>query len=218
MSNWKVYIADDQTLFRKGMARLVKSFKLVEEVQEAGNGEELLEIVKKQQPDVILMDLEMPVMDGIEATERIIAKYPNIKIIVLSMHDSHQHIYYMMEIGAHAFLLKNAEPEEVEEAISSVIERDFYNNDLVSKVLRDGARNKHKADQRPLFKQTASLSDREKEVLMLICRELTMKEIGEKLFLSEKTIQNHRARIMSKLGARNTVGMVKYAYESGMIE
>ncbi|MEL7002418.1 MAG: response regulator transcription factor [Bacteroidota bacterium] len=218
MSNWKVYIADDQTLFRKGMARLVKSFELVSEVREAENGEELLKLVKQEAPDVVLMDLEMPVMDGIEATERLIAKYPDVKVIVLSMHDTHQHIYYMMEIGAHAFLLKNAEPEEVEEAISSVVERDFYNNDLVSKALRMGAMNKHKADLRPLFKQSASLSDREKEVLMLICRELTMKEIGEKLSLSEKTIQNHRARIMAKLGAKNTVGMVKYAYESGLIE
>lgn len=218
MSNWKVYIADDQTLFRKGMARLVKSFELVNEVKEAENGEEILQLVKQDPPDVVLMDLEMPVMDGIEATERLIAKHPDVKVIILSMHDTYQHIYHMMEIGAHAFLLKNAEPEEVEEAISSVVERDFYNNDLVSKTLRMGAMNKHKADSRPLFKQSTSLSDREKEVLMLICRELTMKEIGQKLSLSEKTIQNHRARIMAKLGAKNTVGMVKYAYESGLIE
>ncbi|MTI41999.1 response regulator transcription factor [Fulvivirga lutimaris] len=218
MSKLTVYIADDQTLFRKGMSRLVKSFGQVKEVKEAENGKELLAMVKEQQPDVILMDLEMPVMDGVEATEKIIAKYPDVKIIVLSMHDTQQHIFYLMEIGAHAFLLKNAEPEEVKEAIVSVIKHDFYQNQIVIEALRKGAIDQRKQKQvRPIFQETAPLTDREKEVLQLICRELTMKEIGDKLALSEKTIQNHRARIMVKLNARNTVGLVKYAYESGLI-
>ncbi|MEQ8243778.1 response regulator transcription factor [Fulvivirga sp.] len=218
MGKLTVYIADDQTLFRKGMSRLVKSFGQVKEVKEAENGKELLALVKEQQPDVILMDLEMPVMDGVEATEKIIAKYPDIKIIVLSMHDTQQHIFYLMEIGAHAFLLKNAEPEEVKEAIVSVMKYDFYQNQIVIEALRKGAIDQRKQKlERPMFRETAPLSDREKEVLQLICRELTMKEIGDKLALSEKTIQNHRARIMIKLNARNTVGLVKYAYESGLI-
>ncbi len=218
MGKWTVYIADDQTLFRKGMSRLVKSFSSVKEVKEAANGKELLALVKEAQPDVILMDLEMPVMDGIEATEKIIAKYPDIKVIVLSMHDTQQHIFYLMEIGAHAFLLKNAEPEEVKKAIESVIKHDFYQNKIVIDALRKGAIDQRRQKQeRPMFRETAPLSDREKEVLQLICRELTMKEIGDKLALSEKTIQNHRARILDKLNVRNTVGLVKYAYESGLI-
>lgn len=218
MSKLTVYIADDQTLFRKGMSRLVKSFSMVKEVKEAENGKELLALVKEQQPDVILMDLEMPVMDGIEATEKIIAKYPDVRVIVLSMHDTQQHIFYLMEIGAHAFLLKNAEPEEVKEAIQSVMKHDFYQNQIVIEALRKGAIDQRKQKQeRPMFQDVAPLSDREKEVLQLICRELTMKEIGDKLALSEKTIQNHRARIMDKLNVRNTVGLVKYAYESGLI-
>jgi DNA-binding NarL/FixJ family response regulator len=218
MGKWTVYIADDQTLFRKGMSRLVKSFSSVKEVKEAANGKELMALVKEQQPDVILMDLEMPVMDGVEATEKIIAKYPDIKIIVLSMHDTQQHIFYLMEIGAHAFLLKNAEPEEVKKAIESVIKHDFYQNKIVIEALRKGAIDQRRQKQeRPMFRETAPLSDREKEVVQLICRELTMKEIGDKLALSEKTIQNHRARILDKLNVRNTVGLVKYAYESGLI-
>ncbi|UII28024.1 response regulator transcription factor [Fulvivirga maritima] len=214
----KVYIADDQTLFRKGMARLVKSFPGILEVKEAENGKELLDLVKENPPNVILMDLEMPVMDGIEATEKVISRYPDIKVIILSMHDSQQHIFYLMEVGAHAFLLKNAEPEEVEEAINSVIEKDFYQNQLVVDALRKGARDRKKAESRPIFNHTLSLTEREKEILLLICRELTMKEIGEKLSLSEKTIHNHRARIMDKTGVRNTVGLVKYAYESGLLD
>ncbi|ELR69034.1 DNA-binding response regulator, LuxR family [Fulvivirga imtechensis AK7] len=218
MSKIKVYIADDQTLFRKGMGRLVRSFPNVSEVKEASNGKELLDLIKEEKPDVILMDLEMPVMDGIEATEKVLAKYPNIKIVVLSMHDSQQHIFYLMELGAHAFLLKNAEPEEVQEAINAVLKNDFYQNQLVVEALRKGAMDKKKAEMRPVFQNSASLTDREKEILLLICRELTMKEISDKLSLSEKTVHNHRARMMDKLGVRNTVGLVKYAYDSGLLE
>ncbi|MTI22659.1 response regulator transcription factor [Fulvivirga sp. RKSG066] len=217
MEKIKVYIADDQTLFRKGVSRLVKTFDQVEEVKEAGNGKELLDLVKEEVPDVILMDLDMPIMDGIEATEKVIGRYPQVKIIVLSMHDSHQHIFYLMELGAHAFLLKNAQPEEVEEAIFAVIKNDFYQNELVVEALRKGAIARKKAQGRPMFDHQISLSDREREILLLICRELTMKEISEKLSLSEKTIHNHRARMMDKLSVRNTVGLVKYAYESGLI-
>ncbi len=219
MANWTVYIADDQTLFRKGMARLVKSFPKVKVVKEAANGQEVLDLVAEEEPQAILMDLEMPKVDGIEATEKILAKYPDVKIIILSMHDTQQHIYYLMELGAHAFLLKNAEPEEVKEAIESVITKDFYQNELVVEALRKGTMDlRKKKMQRPLFNNTAPLSDREKEVLLLVCREYTMKEIGAKLALSEKTIQNHRARIMEKIGAKNTVGMVKYAYETDLIK
>ncbi|MEM9858895.1 MAG: response regulator transcription factor [Bacteroidota bacterium] len=218
MDKWTIYIADDQTLFRKGMSRLVRSFKNVEKVEEAENGKQVLDLVKKSQPDVILMDLEMPIMDGIEATEKILHKFPKVKIVVLSMHDSYQHIYYLMELGAHAFLLKNAEPEEVEEAIRSVIEHDFYQNKIVIDALRKGAMNRKAAESRPSFGASAPLSDREKEILLLICQEMTMKVISERLSLSERTVQNHRANMMDKLGVKNTVGLVKYAYENGIIQ
>lgn len=218
MSKWTVYIADDQTLFRKGMARLVKSFKFVSEIKEASNGKEMLALVAQQKPDAILMDLDMPVMDGIEATEKILNKYPDVKIVILTSHSEHQHVLYLMEVGAHAFLLKNAEPEEVKEALEAVITKDFYQNQLVVEALRKGVvENRKQKLSRPLFDNQTTLSDREKEVLVLICRELTMKEIGDKLALSEKTIHNHRARIMEKIGAKNTVGLVKYAFETGLI-
>lgn len=219
MSGWKVYIADDQTLFRRGIARLVKSFSKVSEVQEAANGKELIKLVKASSPDVILMDLEMPIMDGIEATEKILARYPKVKIVVLSMHDSQDHIFYLMELGAHAFLLKNAEPEEVKKAIESVIENDFYQNQLVVDALRRGTvASRNKKSNRPIFQISSTLTERESEIILLICRELTMKEIADKLDISERTVQNHRSRIMEKVGAKNTVGLVKFAYESGIIK
>jgi DNA-binding NarL/FixJ family response regulator len=209
-----VYIADDHTLFRKAMVSLIQSFENVKAVKDAENGKELLDMVKHEEPDVAIIDMQMPVMDGVEACERMIIKYPEVKLIVLTMHDSEKYILHMIEMGVHAFLLKNAEPEELEKAIHAVVEKDFYHNDLVAAVLRRHIKNKIGAE-RPVFKST-DLSEREVEVLRLICQELTLKEIAEKLSISENTARNHRVNIMEKVGVKNTVGMVKYAYESGL--
>jgi len=184
-------------------------------VRAAENGKELISLIKHETPDVTIIDLQMPVMDGTEASELIIQKYPGVKIIILTMHDSEKYILHMMEMGVHAFLLKNTEPDELEKAIYSVVEKDFYHNDLVASVLRKNVKDK-KAGKRPVFIQS-ELSDREKEVLKLICGELTMKEIGVKLFLSENTVRNHRVNIMEKVGVNNIVGLVKYAYEIGLV-
>lgn len=213
--SYKVYIADDHTLFRKAMVNLLRTFERVREVKDAENGKELLTLIKYEAPDVVIVDLQMPVMDGAETSEHIIAKFPDIKIIILTMHDSNKFILHMMELGVHAFLLKNTEPDELEKAIYSVVEKDFYHNDLVASVLRKNVKDR-KTGQRPVFQQ-AELTDREKEILLLICRELTMKEIGQRLFLSENTVRNHRVNIMDKVGVNNIVGLVKYAYETGLI-
>lgn len=211
----KVYIADDHTLFRKAMVNLLRTFEKVVEVKDAENGKELLTLVKYEAPDVAIVDLQMPIMDGVETCEQLLPKYPGIKIIILTMHDSEKYILHMMELGVHAFLLKNTEPDELERAIYAVVEKDFYHNDLVASVLRKNMKEK-KAGQRPVFKNV-DLSDREKEVLLLICRELTIREIGHKLSLSENTVRNHRVNIMDKVGVKNTVGLVKYAYETGLV-
>ncbi|AYB30503.1 MAG TPA: response regulator transcription factor [Chryseolinea sp.] len=213
--SYKVYIADDHTLFRKAMVNLLRTFERVSEVKDAENGKELLTLIKYEAPDVVIVDLQMPVMDGAETSEQIIQKFPEIKIIILTMHDSNKFILHMMEMGVHAFLLKNTEPDELEKAIYSVVEKDFYHNDLVASVLRKNVKDR-KTGQRPVFQQ-AELTDREKEILLLICRELTMKEIGQRLFLSENTVRNHRVNIMDKVGVNNIVGLVKYAYETGLI-
>jgi DNA-binding NarL/FixJ family response regulator len=157
----------------------------------------------------------MPVMDGAEASTQIIQRYPEIKIIILTMHDSNKFILHMMDLGVHAFLLKNTEPDELEKAIYAVSDKDFYHNDLVASVLRKNVKER-KVGQRPNF-QTAELTEREKEILLLICQELTMKEIGQRLFLSENTVRNHRVNIMEKVGVNNIVGLVKYAYETGVV-
>jgi two-component system, NarL family, response regulator DegU len=212
----KVYMADDHTLFRKAMVNLIRGFENILEVKDAENGKELLTLMKYQLPDVAIVDLQMPVMDGVATCETIVAKYPGVKIIILTMHDSEKYILHMMELGVHAFLLKNTEPEELEEAINSVMEKDFYHNDLVASVLRKNVREK-KTGHRPSF-AAQDLTEREKEIVSLVCQELTNKEIGEKLSLSENTVRNHRANIMEKLGVNNMVGLVKYAYETGIVK
>jgi two-component system response regulator DegU len=211
----KVYIADDHTLFRKAMVNLLRSFERVIDVKDAENGKELLALIKFEVPDVVLVDLQMPIMDGAEASSHILQKYAEVKIIILTMHDSNKFILHMMDMGVHAFLLKNTEPDELEQAIYAVADKDFYHNDLVATVLRKNVKER-KSGQRPSFEQ-AELTYREREILLLICQELTMKEIGQRLFLSENTVRNHRVNIMDKVGVNNIVGLVKYAYETGIL-
>jgi two-component system, NarL family, response regulator DegU len=212
----KVYIADDHTLFRKAMVQLIQGFNCVGEVKDAENGKELLTLIKYDVPDIAIVDLEMPVMNGTDTCEAILKKYPDVKIIILTMHDSHRYILHMMELGVHAYLMKNTEPEELEKAMISIVEKDFYHNDLVAAVLRKNVREK-KQGVRPVF-ELALLSEREKEVLLLVCRELSTKEIGQKLAIAENTVKNHKAHIMTKVKVSSTVGLVKYAYESGLVK
>ncbi|HZI24573.1 MAG TPA: response regulator transcription factor [Chryseolinea sp.] len=215
MKQLKVYIADDHTLFRKAMVNLLRSFERITDVKDAENGKELLTLIKYEIPDVVIVDLQMPVMDGTETSTIILQKYPDVKVIILTMHDSNKFILHMMDLGVHAFLLKNTEPDELEKAIYAVADKDFYHNELVAAVLRKNV-NERKTGQRPTF-QIAELTEREKEILLLICQELTMKEIGQRLFLSENTVRNHRVNIMEKVGVNNIVGLIKYAYEVGVV-
>ena len=215
MKQLKVYIADDHTLFRKAMVNLLRSFERITDVKDAENGKELVTLIKYEMPDVVIVDLQMPVMDGTETSTIILQKYPEVKIIILTMHDSNKFILHMMDLGVHAFLLKNTEPDELEKAIYAVADKDFYHNELVAAVLRKNVTEK-RMSQRPTF-QLPELTEREKEVLLLICQELTMKEIGQRLFLSENTVRNHRVNIMEKVGVNNIVGLVKYAYDTGVV-
>ena len=209
-----ILVTDDHTLFRKGMLMLVKSFSEVEAVDEASNGKEAMAKLKDRSFDLVLLDLEMPIQDGWETSKKIIAKYPDVKIIMVSMHDSLQTISDLIEIGVHSYLLKKAQPDEVHTAITSVINNDFYYNKLVSKALHKKIQKDRM--EKPNGVRPGDVSAREVEILELICQELTMKEIGEKLFLSEQTIQTHRKNLMKKTHAKNTVGLVKYAFQNGI--
>lgn len=196
------------------MVRLLKSFRRIDQVWEAQHGKELIQLLAHQVPDVVLLDLEMPVMNGVETAEYILPKYPDMKVVVLTQHDSEKFMLHMLELGVHSFLLKNADPDELERAILSVYDKDFYHNDLISTVMRKSISMRA---EKPLFSKLGELSDREKEIFRLICEEHSLKEISIKLNISEKTIHSHKANIQAKLGVKNTVGMIKSAYENGLL-
>ncbi|MCZ8353836.1 MAG: response regulator transcription factor [Cyclobacteriaceae bacterium] len=210
-----VYVADDHTLFRKAIAGLLLSFARVKEVKDAENGKELIQLVKEKEPDVVLLDLKMPVMDGSETCEILYQKFPNVKVIILSMHDSDRYVLHLMDIGARAFLFKNVEPKELETAIYSVVDKDFYHNEIVSSILK---KQKVFPDNNFYFRKEVSLTDREVEIIKLICQEYSTKEIGTRLSISERTVENHRAKVMEKIEVKNVVGIVRYAYEHNIIK
>jgi two-component system, NarL family, response regulator DegU len=215
MQKINICLADDHQIFRKAMLRLLKTFERTGEIYEASNGEECLNQVKKNKPHVVLLDLEMPVMNGTQCAEQLLKKFPDIKIIILTMHDSEKYMMYMLELGVHSFLLKNTDPEELEKAIYSVVDLDFYHNDLLNAAIHRSLQGKAR-QERPTFNTKLDLSEREKEVLKLICDELSHKEIAERLNVSEKTVHAHKHNIQTKLGIKSTVGLVKVAIAIGL--
>lgn len=205
-----VLVTDDHTLFRKGTIKLLETFDEIGTIHEAANGREALYLLKSEKVDLILLDLEMPEVDGWETARRVTDLHPDIYIIMVSMYDNPKIITDLIEIGVHSYLLKNAEPEEVHHAITSVLNNQFYYNQLVSKALHDKIKS-HTANE------TGILTKREVEIVRLICQELTMKEISERLFLSEQTVLTHRKNLMKKINAKNAVSIVRYAIQNGII-
>lgn len=210
-----VLLADDHTLFRKGMSMMVRTFPGVTSVRDVENGQKALDVLKEEHVDILLLDLEMPVLDGWETSKKVVAKHPDTYIIMISMHDSLTLISDLIEIGVHSYLLKSAEPEEVQKAMVSVMNNDFYYNQLVARALHQKV--KQGGISKPLFHDKSQLTKREIEILELICQELTMKEIGERLFLSEQTIHTHRKNLMKKTEAKNAVGLVKFAIQNQIV-
>lgn len=210
----RLALADDQVLFRRGLSMLLRDMVGVQVVFECGNGEELLLGLEGNEVDIILLDLQMPVMDGKEAMQRITKQYPKVKVIVLSSHDEEEFIAPMIELGAHGYMLKTAEPNEIENAIGSVSENGFYFSEAVNKVMLQGLVSRKNV--RPTFPEIDPLSERELEVIRGICQELTTTEIAGTLFISPRTVEFHRNNILLKTGARNVAGLVVYALTKGI--
>ncbi|AMP98433.1 LuxR family transcriptional regulator [Pedobacter cryoconitis] len=215
MSTIKIAIADDYAIFRDGLKVGLNQDKAMEVVLEAGNGTELLDGLAQQKVDVILMDLRMPGMDGMEATKQIKKHYEHIRIIAVTLHDEDSFVIHLMEIGAHAYLLKDANPVEIREAIYAVHLNGYYFNDLVNKALLKKIITK--GNFKPTFKHKIELSERELEVLQLICDEKTAIEIGTEIFLSPRSVEGIKQRLIDKIGVRNTAGLVLFAVKNGLI-
>ena len=197
-----VYLADDHTLFRKGFIRLLQSFKRIGEIQEAENGRELIDLVQKKLPDVVLLDIRMPVMDGIETCDYLHQEYPDLLIMMLTMEDDENYVELLLSKGARGYLLKSANTEEVEQAIYSLYDSRFYSNALMAKSLRV---------QKKVEQSDELFTIREFEILRLTYLQKSMKEIASDLGISERTVQTHRRNMMLKIGVHNSTGLVKYA-------
>jgi DNA-binding NarL/FixJ family response regulator len=216
MSKIKIAIADDYKIYRDGLKVGLSADENLDVMMEADNGEDLLKGLENQSPDVIIMDLKMPFMDGMEATKAVRKKYPAIKVLVVTMYEDDKFIIHLMENGANGYLLKNAEPDEIRKSIYAVHENGYYFNDLVNKALLKKLVLKN--NLKPSFNQDVDLTERELEVLKLICEEKTAAEIGKEIFLSPRSVEGIRQRLIEKVGVRNSAGLVMFAIKNGIVD
>lgn len=219
MRKIKLALCDDHNLFRVGMASILTQVPDFELILEAANGQELIDKIPRKTPDVVLLDLQMPVLDGTATADYLRENYPLIKIVVLTMHDEDRMVLHLLEKGVSGYLLKDADPGEVEKAIRKVMDDGVYLNDFVSRAMLRKMTNTSTVVKQPstFYNSKVLLSEREKEVLKLICEGLSTAEISEKIFLSPRTVEGHRLRILEKTGTRNTAGMVAYAFKNNLV-
>lgn len=212
----KVALTDDHELVRAGLRQILEASGKIQVVFEASNGEELLKQLKKYTVDVVVLDLEMPIMGGQEALPEIVELHPNIKTLILSMHDSNAFIVDLMEKGAAGYLLKDMPPSEVVKAVETVNNEGLYFNAKVSRALLAGLPGSSVTIQsKGNIRET--LNEREMEVLRLICDEFTTTEIAEKMFLSPKTIEGYRKQLLDKTGVKNVAGLAIFAVRNNLV-
>lgn len=214
MSRIRVLVVDDHTLLRDGISALLRLAPDMEVVGEAADGKEALAKVMELRPEVVLMDLEMPVMDGLEASRKICARYPDVAVLVLSQYQDAEHVLEAVEAGVKGFVNKNAASAELATAIRSVHGGDSYLSPaaarlLIGEVRRSGS---HRSGD-----PYDSLTVREKEILKLIAQGKTTRQIADLLVVSPKTVEGHRTRLMAKLGVHDRVELVKFAVRKGII-
>ncbi len=212
----KIIIADDHALFRAGVKTALSLKKDIRVIGEAENGQQLLHLLKHLQPDIILLDIQMPVLDGITVLPEIRKLYPGIKIIMLTMHNDHSMISRLMELGANAYLTKDSDSEVIYEAILTCYSNEYYFNDLTNKALLDGLRTKRHTET--LAPADVKLSDKERYILQLMCDEKSTKEIADIVSLSPRTVEAIRDKLKSKTGSKSVAGLILYAVKAGIIE
>lgn len=209
----KIALVDDEVLFRKGIAFLLQREDNIEILFEASNGEELISQLSENEikPDIIIMDLKMPILNGVEATKIIRKSFPDIKIIALTSYDSKSFIANMIQVGAVAYLIKNTTPKDLIKTINEVFLKGFYYNENVLKTIQDTIVSSKNVKGNL---ETSFLSPREIEILQLICLQKTTSEIAEHLYLSPRTVEGHRNNLLLKTESRNIAGLVVYAIQN----
>ena len=207
----RVLLADDHRLFREGLRGLLSVQSGIEVVGVAADGAELVSLTESVEYDVALIDIEMPVMNGLEAAEKILSTHPEARLVALTMHNDEAYYYRMVELGVKGSLLKNSDIDEVVSAVHEVCAGgSYFSQELLDSLVSNLKESQVEAE--PL------LSEREMEVLPLICQGLSNQEIADKLFISKRTVDNHRANIIEKSGCKNTAGMVVWAIKNGLVE
>ncbi len=215
----QIVIADDEQLFRSGISFLLSREENFNVTFEAENGQELVDYLSKAKtiPDIVLMDLKMPVLNGVETTKIVHKKYPDIKIIALTSYSGKSFITNMINVGASSYLLKNTSPKDVVKTINEVQRKGFYyDNDVMKTIHENLLSSNGKKIKSDLDKKL--LSKREIEILELICKQLTTSEIAEKLFLSPRTVDGHRNNLLLKTDSKNVAGLVIYGIQKKLIE
>ena len=211
----KVLIVDDHEIFRKGLKMVINRFKNAKVIAEASNGREFLEIIDKNFPDIVLMDIEMPEMNGIEATTKALEKYPDLKILALSMFNEDNYVESMIDSGVRGFLLKNINKEKLEKALDTVYKGgNYYSVELWEFFTRRISTHEEKTKTEEEYK----LTKREQEILEMLSQGMSNKEIADKLFLSERTVIGHKSNLLSKTQCRNTLCLITYAIKNKMVD
>jgi DNA-binding NarL/FixJ family response regulator len=214
MAPIRVLVADDHALFRAGVRKLLQSFEGVEVVGEAGDGQEALELSGARRPDVLLMDIGMPGLNGVEAAARLTREGPRPRVVILSMHTGEEHVLRAIRAGAAGYLLKDAKPAELEAAVRAAARGEIYLSPAISRYVVEDYVRRGGADPGPLDR----LTPRQREVLQLIAEGNTTKAIASRLGLSVKTVETHRAQLMERLDVHDVAALVRLAIRLGLVE
>ena len=215
MQKIRVLVVDDHTIVRDGICALLALSGDIEVVGEAANGSEALQMVRELQPDVVVMDVAMPIMGGLEATRRIHRDFPKIKVLVLTQYADKEYVFPVLEAGASGFISKVAASSEIGTGIRSVYQGDSYLSPSVAKLLVENYQ--HTAGQRTGQDSYDQLTEREREVLKLLAEGYSTQEMADMLVITTKTVEGHKTNLMAKLGIHNRVDLVKYALRKGII-
>jgi len=212
-----VIIADDHVLYRAGVKTALSSKKDIKVIAEADNGSHLLHLLKTTQPDVILLDIQMPIMDGVSTLPEIKKLYPQIKIIMLTMMDDHSMITKLMELGANSYLSKTSDSEIIYEAIKTCHQQEYYFNSLTNQALLTNLKQRNAPLPEKLMTDDVRLSEKELTVLRLMCEEKSTREIAEAVELSPRTVEAMRDKLKQKTGSKSTAGLIMYAVKHKLI-
>jgi len=212
-----VIIADDHVLYRAGVKAALSAKKDIKVIAEADNGSHLLMLLKAIHPDVVLLDIQMPIMDGIATLAELKKLYPDIKVIMLTMMDDHSMITRLMELGANSYLTKTSDSEIIYEAIKTCHEQEYYFNSLTNKALLTNLRQKNPVIPEKLSHEEARLSEKEITVLKLMCEEKSTREIAQAVELSPRTVEAIRDKLKTKTGSKSTAGLIMYAVKHKLL-